>query len=502
MRAGSKVYQGRGAARGWAVLDAARVRQIDKIQNKVLEATHGFLTRLLSADVLSGDLLTEAHMAATALGYEMARGSYDPARLEQMRLSERALANELRHHLGGQLTAPVSRRWDESWRAGVGASLVGLIEGADAKIADDHTVAQWLRDFLVAYHEPMDPTVGAGTRGTYQGGRGDRQEQEGGGIYITAPALQEYLHRRFPETLTQVNSVKRLMGGYSKETYVVRLQDEAGERSIVIRKDGYGLPTGSSVASEFEVLKTVHALGVPTPEPLWVEADPGPFAAAFMAVSHMGGTPANRVVPADAVSRAAWADEFARVLALLHGSSVRREPDVREVLHEEIADLRRRVLERERQPHPGLSMGLAWLETHLDDLGDRPACRVHGDVGFHNMLMQGDRLTALLDWEFSHLGDPVEDLVMIRQFLEPIDSWPRFLKGYEAQSGINFDPVSARYFAVWTEVRNMIACLGSLNSLLLPQVKDVALSVAGTIYIPKYEIAVLDAVLQENDAHE
>jgi aminoglycoside phosphotransferase (APT) family kinase protein len=477
-------------------------RTIDKIQGKVLEATHGFLTRLLSADVLTGDLLTEAHMAATALGYEMARGSYDPARLEGMRSSERALADELRQHLGGTLTAPVLRRWDDSWRAQIGATLVGLIEGSDAKIADDHALARRVRDFLVAYHEPMDPSVGAGTRGTYQGGRGDRQEQDGGGIYITAPTLQDYLRRRFPETLTQVNSVKRLMGGYSKETYIVHLHDGSGERTIVIRKDGYGLPTGSSVANEFDVLKHVHALGVPTPEPLWVEADPGPFAAAFMAVSHVGGTPANRVVPADAISRAAWADECARVLALLHGSSVRREPDVREVLQAEIADLRRRVLERERQPHPGLSIGLAWLEAHLDDLKDRPACRVHGDVGFHNMMMQGDRLTALLDWEFSHLGDPVEDLVMIRQFLDPIDSWPRFLKAYEAQSGLAFNLVSARYFAVWTEVRNMIACLGSLNSLLLPQVKDVALSVAGTIYIPKYEIAVLDAVLQENATHE
>jgi hypothetical protein len=81
---------------------------------------------LLSADVLSGDLLTEAHMAATALGYEMARGSYDPARLEEMRSTERALADDLRQHLGGPLTAPVSRRWDDTWRAQVGATLVGF----------------------------------------------------------------------------------------------------------------------------------------------------------------------------------------------------------------------------------------------------------------------------------------------------------------------------------------------------------------------------------------
>jgi aminoglycoside phosphotransferase (APT) family kinase protein len=34
----------------------------------------------------------------------------------------------------------------------------------------------------------------------------------------------------------------------------------------------------------------------------------------------------------------------------------------------------------------------------------------HGDVGPGNFLHDGRRVTALLDWEFSHLGDPMDDL--------------------------------------------------------------------------------------------
>jgi aminoglycoside phosphotransferase (APT) family kinase protein len=475
---------------------------VDETLNKVIAATRDFLTRLVGSGVLTGDLLTEAQMAVTALGYQMARGSYDPTRLAQLQTTEHALAAELRKQFGASGAAP-ARRWQETWRAGVGAELVSCIEGSDAKLTDDRAIAQRLRDFLVTYHEPMDPAVGAGTRSTYQGGRGDhRKHEEGAAIYITAPTLQEYLRRRFSEKLTAVRSVKRLMGGYSKETYLVRLDEGGGEKTIVIRKDGYGLPTGSSVVGEFAVVKEAHALGVPVPEPLWLESDTRPFAAALMAVAHVSGTPANHALPTETAARSAWADELARVVARLHGSTVRAGADVRDVLRSDIDDLRRRVLERERQPHPGLSVGLAWLEEHLDDLANRPACRVHGDIGFHNMLMQDNRLAALLDWEFSHIGDPVEDLVMIKPFLQQIDGWPRFIRAYEAQSGLRMDPVSARYFAVWTQVRNLIACLGSLNSLLLPQVKDVALCVAGTIYIPKYEIAVLDALMQETAANE
>ncbi len=34
----------------------------------------------------------------------------------------------------------------------------------------------------------------------------------------------------------------------------------------------------------------------------------------------------------------------------------------------------------------------------------------HGDVGPGNFLHDGARVTALLDWEFAHLGDPMDDL--------------------------------------------------------------------------------------------
>lgn len=468
---------------------------MDEIGRKVVAAAHGVLKRLAASGTVHEDYVTEVMMATTALGYELGRESYDPALLETLRDEERALAEVLRSHAAVTESNGTPRRWSDAWKGGVGVQLTEWIERAPASVADDPAVVQQLRDFLVRYHEPMDPVVGGGTRSTYQSGRGDQAKAEdGGAIYITPAKLQAYMDRRFPAQQVKILSVERLMGGYSKETYIVRLDEGAAPRTIVIRKDGYGLPTGSSVASEFAVLQEVHELGVPVPAPLWLEADTGPFSAAFMAVAHCGGKPANQVVPADEAGRQAWADAFARSIGLLHRSTAQPQAEVRDVLRTEIADLRRRMGERERAPHPGLSLGLAWLEAHLDDLAGRPACRVHGDLGFHNLLMDGAELRAVLDWEFSHIGDPVEDLTMFRPFMEQIGCWDRFIAAYTADTGFTFDDTGARYFSVWVEVRNLVACLGSLNSLLMPQVTDVALSVAGTIYIPKYEIAVLDAI--------
>jgi aminoglycoside phosphotransferase (APT) family kinase protein len=500
---------------GWSRIDKDRrsgpdigffndgcMADMDDITRKVLVSTRTFLERLTQAEVLNPDQLTEAHMAVTALGYQLARTAYDPAALDRAHERERALVSELGTILDKRSPAPVNRKWKERWDKGVGAELTTLIADSQAATRTPKTsegaerdIAQKLRDFLVSYHEPMDPTVSAGTKTTYQGGRGDRQDGEAEKtIYITAPLLQQYLHARFPDmAASTVSEVKRLMGGYSKETYIARLQDEGRERRFVIRKDGYGLPTGSSVSNEFAVLKEVHAAGVPVPEPLWLEADTSHFGAAYMAVSFATGQPAHLHVPADAQPRQKWAEELARTVALLHRTTSKPDLDVRDQIRADIADLQRRV--EEREPHPGLAFGLSWLTDHVDDLKSRPACRIHGDIGFHNILMEEDRIVALLDWEFSHYSDPIEDLVYVKPFLDQLEQWPNFLRVYQQECGFGFDEGAARYFGVWKEARNMVACLGSLNSLLLPSVKDVALSVAGTIYIPKYEIAVLDSII-------
>jgi aminoglycoside phosphotransferase (APT) family kinase protein len=367
-------------------------------------------------------------------------------------------------------------------------------------LTSEGLAAARLREFLIAYHTPLDPEIVFGTRSTYQGGRGDATASQPDpllAIRITADKLQDYLRRRFPEyACTTVTNVKRLMGGYSKETYIVRLTlPDAPDATFVIRKDGYGLPTGSSVASEFPILKDMHALGLPVPEPLWLEDDPNHFATSFMAVSFRHGTPAAQGLPDDAAGRRRWIEGMAAVLATLHKSTNKPDATASEVIRTEIIDLERRINERERNPHPGLQFGIGWLLDHLNDLDGRTACRIHGDVGFHNMLMSGDEIVALLDWEYSHYSDPMEDVAYVKPFLDQIGGWDVFLKRYTEATEFHFDPVVARYFNVWKEVRNMVACLGSLNSLLLPPIKDVALSVAGTIYIPKYEIAILDAIV-------
>jgi aminoglycoside phosphotransferase (APT) family kinase protein len=62
---------------------------------------------------------------------------------------------------------------------------------------------------------------------------------------------------------------------------------------------------------------------------------------------------------------------------------------------------------------------------------------VHGDFGPQNVLLDaaGTKVAAVIDWEFSHLGDPIEDLAMTEWVVrthhpELTDRLPSFYAGY------------------------------------------------------------------------
>lgn len=470
---------------------------MDEISKKVLRTIYGALDRLTRAENLTSGQLTEVFMATTALGYQIARMDYPEEAVVRIAASEAELA--------GSSTLPKARSREAApdWNDMPGARLCAAIEAGH--IGEDPQTLKRIRDLLVAYHQPMDPVIDAGTRATYAGGRGDAQSipDEPTPPELTEPLLENWLRDHghiAPQA--RVTSLRRLMGGYSKVTFIATVCNGVGERTVVIRKDSPGLPTGSSVASEFPILQEMSAIGMPVPPPLWIEPEASLCGGAFMGVGFAKGTPANQIVPTDPEICSLWAQSMAEALGLLHARSALPDSDVRVSLAAEIDDLEARMLARERAPHPGLLIGLRWLRRNIDRLADRPACRIHGDVGFHNMLMDENRIVALLDWEFSRIGDPVEDLASIKPFMDQIGCWEDFYSTYQAAGGFTMDQAAEDYFSVWQETRNMVACLGSLNSLLLPGVYEVPLTVAGTIYIPKYEIAIFDAIVKAEAGHE
>lgn len=69
-----------------------------------------------------------------------------------------------------------------------------------------------------------------------------------------------------------------------------------------------------------------------------------------------------------------------------------------------------RYLDRagEGQPQPVPEAAVDWLRATMPDEGEPALC--WGDSRIGNQLFVDGRVTAVLDWEMLHIGDPVQDL--------------------------------------------------------------------------------------------
>lgn len=106
---------------------------------------------------------------------------------------------------------------------------------------------------------------------------------------------------------------------------------------------------------------------------------------------------------------------------------------------------------------PLIDLAFRWLDGNMPD-PDGPVALVHGDAGPGNFLFEHGRMTALIDWELAHLGDPMEDLAWLsmRCVMEPVPDFSGCLREYERYAGSPVDPARIRYHRVFVSTRVVV----------------------------------------------
>lgn len=116
---------------------------------------------------------------------------------------------------------------------------------------------------------------------------------------------------------------------------------------------------------------------------------------------------------------------------------------------------------------PVYALAFGWLERALPDPVEPRLC--HGDFRMGNLLITPEGLSAVLDWELAHLGDPVQDLAfgcipswrfgqydkVLGGFAQPED----MLVHYEAMTGVPVDRVRFRFWLVYSCLWWGVCCL-------------------------------------------
>jgi aminoglycoside phosphotransferase (APT) family kinase protein len=98
---------------------------------------------------------------------------------------------------------------------------------------------------------------------------------------------------------------------------------------------------------------------------------------------------------------------------------------------------------------------LAWLARNRPAGIGRPSL-VHSDMGPGNLLHLDGRVTALLDWEVAHWGDPMEDLaaIAVRDMATPVGHLPTRFAEYAEAGGPPVDLARVQWYRVLVLVRN------------------------------------------------
>jgi len=139
------------------------------------------------------------------------------------------------------------------------------------------------------------------------------------------------------------------------------------------------------------------------------------------------------------------------------------------------------------EPHPVFELAFRALDVH------RPASTrrtlVHGDYRLGNLMVDGDSISAVLDWEQAHIGDPTEDVgwlcVPAWRFSRQdrpaagLGTHEELLGAYERHSGVRIDPEDLSWWELFGTLRWGVITVMQAHAHLSGAIRSVEHAVIG-----------------------
>jgi aminoglycoside phosphotransferase (APT) family kinase protein len=290
--------------------------------------------------------------------------------------------------------------------------------------------------------------------------------------------------------VAEIESLVRQSGGASRQTWSFDAVVDGRRHGLILRRDPPAkekTDREQSVsidrAAEFRVLQAAHRAGVRAPEPLFELVPEDGLGEAYV-MRRVGGTAIARKLlrdPPYAAARGRIARQLGEIAAAIHATDPKTLPPLkRREAADHIAGLRR-SLDLLGHPQPVFELSLTWLDRRKPQPLDRPLL-VHGDYRTGNYLADESGVTAILDWELAHLGDPLEDLgwLCVKSWrFGAIDkpaagfgSREELWDAYERACGRKVDRARAHWWEVFGTVHWGVICLNQAWKHLSGSIKS------------------------------
>jgi len=283
----------------------------------------------------------------------------------------------------------------------------------------------------------------------------------------------------------RIAGLSRIGVGRSRDNWVFDLVTghDGTEHSeqLILRSDPDGGLVETDRAVEFAVLGALAKSDLPTPVARWLDADGHWLGRPSLVMRRLPGNCDYRILADPDRSpdrRRALAESFCDLLVEVHRTDWRAlgmaeilpDPGARAAAAE--LDRWEAILRRDQlEEFPELELAIVILRETAP-ASDRTVL-VHADYKPGNLLLQGDRVTALLDWELAHLGDPLEDLGWITQPLRAAEhtvpgTWEAadIVTHYERVAGVDVDRGALAWWVTFAAYKTAVMQVSGLRSFL------------------------------------
>jgi len=304
--------------------------------------------------------------------------------------------------------------------------------------------------------------------------------------------------RDVPREAVRLHDLRRMAGGASRELWSVDVEIRGEQLALVLRRDPPGRVGESDRGLEFRVLRAAAGAGVPVPRVLFCDpAGEATGSPCFLMERVAGETLARRLLrdPQFAKARRVMTAQLGATLARIHSLDPgdpglaglpTTPPDVLPG-RADVLTTAERARSLALEPHPVLELAERWLLARVPARNRRTV--VHGDFRIGNVIFDSEGLRSVLDWELSHVGDPLEDLAWLcaRTWRFGNDALPvggigsrdELVASYEAAGGEKVDRTALRFWEVAANFRIAVVWLSQSRTFLDGKVQSVELASLG-----------------------
>jgi len=209
----------------------------------------------------------------------------------------------------------------------------------------------------------------------------------------------------------KVSNLEPLTGGASKEIWKFEVsKDKQSTKMILRRGSGIEGPLAIKTADEARIQKEVIKVGAPVPTILAVSKNE----------EELGDSYIMNFVEGESIARKILRDkEYKKALPVLAyqcGEAIARIHNVdidnfsflpKKPAEDQLEDLYSTYQSFE-QPSPVFEYAYLWLKEQ--DFSNFQESLVHGDFRLGNIIVNGEGLQSIIDWELAHIGNPLQDL--------------------------------------------------------------------------------------------